>query len=71
MLLIDNVLKFSNLLINHAGVHSIGLFNMQFEPLAVNVSRMLWYNGLTFRGAHKTVQNRGKKRTFRGRKNEN
>lgn len=41
MLLIDNVLKFSNLLINQAGVHSIGLFNMQFEPLAVNVSRML------------------------------
>lgn len=55
MLLIDNVLKFSNLLISQAGVHSIGLFNMQFEPLAVNVSRMLWYNGLTFRGAHKTV----------------
>lgn len=61
MLLIDNVLKFSNLLINRAGVHSIGLFNMQFEPLAVNVSRMLWYNGLTFRGAHKTVQDRGRK----------
>lgn len=61
MLLIDNLLKFSNLLINQAGVHSIGLFNMQFEPLAVNVSRMLWYNGLTFRGAHKTVQDRGRK----------
>lgn len=61
MLLIDNVLKFSNLLISQAGVHSIGLFNMQFEPLAVNVSRMLWYNGLTFRGAHKTVQDRGRK----------
>lgn len=61
MLLIDNVLKFSNLLINQAGVHSIGLFNMQFEPLAVNVSRMLWYNGLTFRGAHKTMQDRGRK----------
>ena len=61
MLLIDNVLKFSNLLINQAGVYSIGLFNMQFEPLAVNVSRMLWYNGLTFRGAHKTVQDRGRK----------
>lgn len=61
MQLIDNVLKFSNLLINQAGVHSIGLFNMQFEPLAVNVSRMLWYNGLTFRGAHKTVQDRGRK----------
>lgn len=61
MLLIDNVLKFSNLLINQAGVHSIGLFNMQFEPLAVNVSRMLWYNGLAFRGAHKTVQDRGRK----------
>lgn len=61
MLLIDNVLKFSNLLINQAGVHSIGLFNMQFEPLAVNVSRMFWYNGLTFRGVHKTVQDRGRK----------
>lgn len=61
MLLIDNGLKFSDLLINQAGAHSIGLFNMQFEPLAVNVSRMLWYNGLTFRGAHKTVQNRGRK----------
>lgn len=61
MLLIDNILKFSNLLINQAGVHSISLFNMQFEPLAVNVSRMLWYNGLTFRGAHKTMQNRGRK----------
>lgn len=61
MLLIDNILKFSDLLINQAGVHSIGLFNMQFEPLAVNVSRMLWYNGLTFRGAHKTVQDRGRK----------
>lgn len=61
MLLIDNVLKFSDLLINQAGVHSIGLFNMQFEPLAVNVSRMLWYNGLTFRDAHKTVQDRGRK----------
>lgn len=61
MLLIDNVLKFSDLLINQAGARSIGLFNMQFEPLAVNVSRMLWYNGLTFRGAHKTVQNRGRK----------
>lgn len=61
MLLIDNILKFSGLLINQAGVHSIGLFNMQFEPLAVNVSRMLWYNGLTFRGAHKTVQDRGRK----------
>lgn len=66
MLLIDNILKFSNLLINQAGVHSIGLFNMQFEPLAVNVSRMLWYNGLTFRGAHKTVQNRGKKKDVSG-----
>lgn len=61
MLLIDNVLKFSNLLINTDGAHSIGLFNMQFEPLAVNVSRMLWYNGLTFLGAHKTVQDRGRK----------
>lgn len=61
MLLIDNGLKFSDLLINQAGAHSIGLFNMQFEPLAVNVSRMLWYNGLTFRGAHKTVQDRGRK----------
>lgn len=61
MLLIDNILKFSDLLINQAGVHSIGLFNMQFEPLAVNVSRMLWYNGLTFRGVHKTVQDRGRK----------
>lgn len=61
MLLIDNVLKFSDLLINQAGARSIGLFNMQFEPLAVNVSRMFWYNGLTFRGAHKTVQNRGRK----------
>ena len=61
MLLIDNVLKFSNLLINQAGVHSIGLFNMQFETLAGNGSRMLWYNGLTFRGAHKTVQDRGRK----------
>lgn len=61
MLLIDNILKFSDLLINQAGAHSIGLFNMQFEPLAVNVSRMLWYNGLTFRGAHKTVQDRGRK----------
>lgn len=55
MLLIGNILKFSDLLINQAGVHSIGLFNMQFEPLVVNVSRMLWYNGLTFRGAHKTA----------------
>lgn len=61
MRLIDNGLKFSDLLINQAGAHSIGLFNMQFEPLAVNVSRMLWYNGLTFRGAHKTVQDRGRK----------
>lgn len=55
MLLIDNILKFSDLLINTDGAHSIGLFNMQFEPLAVNVSRMFWYNGLTFRGAHKTA----------------
>ena len=61
MLLIDKILKFSDLLINTDGAHSIGLFNMQFEPLAVNVSRMLWYNGLTFRGAHKTVQDRGRK----------
>lgn len=61
MLLIDNVLKFSDLLIDQAGARSIGLFNMQFEPLAVNVSRMFWYNGLTFRGAHKTMQNRGRK----------
>lgn len=61
MLLIDNILKFSDLLINTDGAHSIGLFNMQFEPLAVNVSRMLWYNGLTFRGAHKTMQDRGRK----------
>lgn len=61
MSLIGNDLKFSDLLINQAGAHSIGLFNMQFEPLAVNVSRMLWYNGLTFRGAHKTVQDRGRK----------
>ena len=55
MLLIDNILKFSDLLINTDGARSIGMFNMQFEPLAVNVSRMLWYNGLTFRGAHKTA----------------
>lgn len=55
MSLIGNDLKFSDLLINQAGAHNIGLFNMQFEPLAVNVSRMLWYNGLTFRGAHKTA----------------
>lgn len=61
MLLIDNVLNFNDLLINTDGARSIGLFNMQFEPLAVNVSRMLWYNGLTFRGAHKTVQDRGRK----------
>lgn len=66
MLLIDNGLKFSDLLINQAGAHSIGLFNMQFEPLAVNVSRMLWYNGLTFRGAHKTMQNRGGERDVSG-----
>lgn len=55
MSLIGNDLKFSDLLINTDGARSIGLFNMQFEPLAVNVSRMLWYNGLTFRGAHKTA----------------
>ena len=61
MLLIDNILKFSDLLINTDGARSIDLYNMQFEPLAVNVSRMLWYNGLTFRGAHKTVQDRGRK----------
>lgn len=66
MSLIGNDLKFSNLLINTDGARSIGLFNMQFEPLAVNVSRMLWYNGLTFRGAHKTVQNRGKKTDVSG-----
>lgn len=66
MLLIDKILKFSDLLINTDGAHSIGLFNMQFEPLAVNVSRMLWYNGLTFRGVHKTVQNRGKKTDVSG-----
>lgn len=66
MLLIDNVLKFSNLLINQAGVYSIGMCNMMFEPLAVNVSRMLWYNGLTFRGAHKTMQNRGGERDVSG-----
>lgn len=66
MLLIDKILKFSDLLINTDGAHSIGLFNMQFEPLAVNVSRMLWYNGLTFRGAHKTVQDRGKKTDVSG-----
>lgn len=62
MLLIDNVLKFSDLLINTDGARTIGLFNMLFEPLAVNDCRMLWYNGLTFRGAHKTVQNRGRKK---------
>lgn len=61
MLLIDNILKFSNLLINTDGARSIGMCNMMFEPLAVNVSRMLWYNGLTFLGAHKTVQDRGRK----------
>lgn len=66
MSLIGNGLKFSDLLINTDGTRSIGLFNMQFEPLAVNVSRMLWYNGLTFRGAHKTVQNRGKKTDVSG-----
>lgn len=66
MLLIDNGLKFSDLVINQAGVYSIGLFNMQFEPLAVNVSHMLWYNGLTFRGAHKTMQNRGGERDVSG-----
>ena len=61
MPLIDNGLKFSGLLTNKARARSIGLFNMLFEPLAVNDCRMLWYNGLTFRGAHKTVQNRGRK----------
>lgn len=61
MLLIDNGLKFSGLLINVAGARTIGMCNMMFEPLAVNVSRMFWYNGLTFRGAHKTVQDRGRK----------
>lgn len=66
MSLIGNGLKFSDLLISQSGARSIGLFNMQFEPLAVNVSRMLWYNGLTFRGAHKTVQNRGKKTDVSG-----
>lgn len=66
MLLIGNDLKFSDLLINTDGARSIGLFNMQFEPLAVNVSRMLWYNGLTFRGAHKTVQYRGRKTDVSG-----
>lgn len=66
MSLIGNDLKFSDLLINTDGARSIGLFNMQFEPLAVNVSRMLWYNGLTFRGAHKTVQDRGKKTDVSG-----
>lgn len=66
MSLIGNDLKFSDLLINTDGARSIGLFNMQFEPLAVNVSRMLWYNELTFRGAHKTVQNRGKKTDVSG-----
>lgn len=66
MSLIGNDLKFSDLLMNTDGARSIGLFNMQFEPLAVNVSRMLWYNGLTFRGAHKTVQNRGKKTDVSG-----
>ncbi len=66
MSLIGNDLKFSDLLINQTGAHSIGLFNMQFEPLAVNVSRMLWYNGLTFRGAHKTMQNRGGERDVSG-----
>ncbi len=66
MSLIGNDLKFSDLLINTDEARSIGLFNMQFEPLAVNVSRMLWYNGLTFRGAHKTVQNRGKKTDVSG-----
>lgn len=66
MSLIGNDLKFSDLLINTDGARSIGLFNMQFEPLAVNVSRMLWYNGLTFRGAHKTVQNRGRKTDVSG-----
>lgn len=66
MSLIGNDLKFSDLLINQSGARSIGLFNMQFEPLAVNVSRMFWYNGLTFRGAHKTVQNRGRKTDVSG-----
>lgn len=66
MLLIDNILKFSDLLINTDGARSIGLFNMQFEPLAVNDCRMLWYNGLTFRGAHKTMQNRGGERDVSG-----
>lgn len=66
MSLIDNDLKFSDLLMNTDGARTIGLFNMLFEPLAVNVSRMLWYNGLTFRGAHKTVQNRGKKTDVSG-----
>ena len=61
MPLIDNGLKISGLLTNKAGARSIGLCNMMFEPLAVNDCRMLWYNGLTFRGAHKTVQNRGRK----------
>lgn len=66
MSLIGNDLKFSDLLINTDGARSIGMCNMMFEPLAVNVSRMLWYNGLTFRGAHKTVQNRGKKTDVSG-----
>ena len=66
MLLIDNVLKFSDLLINTDGARSIGLCNMMFEPLAVNVSRMFWYNGLTFRGAHKTAKNRGRKTDVAG-----
>lgn len=66
MLLIDNGLKFSGLLINVAGARTIGLCNMMFEPLAVNDCRMLWYNGLTFRGAHKTVQNRGRERDVSG-----
>lgn len=66
MSLIGNDLKFSDLLINTDGARSIGLFNMQFEPLAVNVSRMFWHNGLTFRGAHKTVQNRGRKTDVSG-----
>lgn len=66
MLLIDNILKFSDLLINTDGARSIGMCNMMFEPLAVNVSRMLWYNGLTFRGAHKTVQDRGRKTDVSG-----
>lgn len=66
MSLIGNDLKFSDLLISTDGARSIGMCNMMFEPLAENVSRMLWYNGLTFRGAHKTVQNRGKKTDVSG-----